>query len=99
MDMMNAAILFGIVAMIAAVLLIAAGFLYVVFFYLRPYDKPKRKSLKRVRTLLRATGPAQTKIVRVREIVDPHPDTHGEVTPVIYPRTARIRDMQEPMGV
>jgi hypothetical protein len=57
-------------------------------------DKPKLDSnqdLKRVKTLFRATGPAQTRIRNTLEVPDPHPDAHGEVTRAVYPR--------EPMGV
>jgi hypothetical protein len=50
--------------------------------------KPPPQSLKRVRSLFRATGPAQTRICDTLTIVDPHPDTHGEVTRAVYPRGA-----------
>lgn len=99
MDTVNAGLLFTVIALIAGGALIAAAFMYIMFFYLRPYDKPKRQALKRGRSLFCATRPAQTRISDTLTIFDPHPDAHGEVTRAVYPKTAGIRDLQEPMGV
>ena len=104
MLVVNAGLLFTVIALIVVAALIAAAIMYVVFFYLRPYDTPKRKreDVKRVRTLFRAKGPAQTRIIKARTIADPDPQAHGDVpdiTQAAYPRTARIRDLPKPMGV
>ena len=103
MDIFSAVGLFVIIALIAIAALIAYAVIYVVFFYLRPYDTPKRKreDVKRVRTLFRAKGPAQSRIIKAHTITDPDPQTHGDVpdiTQAAYPRTARIRDLPKPMG-
>lgn len=83
-----------------ALFVIAVDLTVVVLLPEKPKAVADPDELKRVRTLFRATGPAQTRLRNTLEIPDPHPDTHGEVTRAAYPeRTARIRDMQEPMGV
>ena len=102
MLVVNAGVLFTIIALVVIAALIAYAIAYVVFFYLRPYDAPLKQKRKRVKTLFRAKGPAQTRIIKARTIADPDPQTHGDVpdiTQAVYPRTARIRDLPKPMGV
>lgn len=83
MEVVNAGLLFTVIAIIVIAVLLVAGFAYLFFFYFQPNDAPPPQARKRVKTLMRAKGPAQT---HIRNIEEPHPDTHGDVVQAVYPR-------------
>lgn len=91
LDWISTHLLFASIAAFVIVALAFFGLLYLFFFYFQPTDAPSKQNRKRIKTLIRATSPAQTRIHHSRVITEAnardvaHGDVAWDVRQAAYP--------------